>query len=404
MIASNKNFLIKYNILKNNISNKNKSRITNSLFEILSKINFKKDIFHQFSKKCSLDFKKKDLTKYKKFKNIVIIGMGGSIQGSKAIYGFLQKKIKKNLIFFDNPEHKYIEKKLNKINLKQTLYIIISKSGNTIETLTMVNMIKKGFLNSKNTIIITEKKKSALYEFSKKYRIKLIEHKNYIGGRYSVLSEVGLLPSYLMGLNIDEFKKNILNLFKKDRIKILVKNLSLLTEYYSLNKIKTIVFLNYAPEVKEFLFWLQQLISESLGKKGRGLLPKISTAPKDHHSLLQLYLDGPKDKLFYVISSKASNNQKITQNYFNKNFNFISGKNLFKIIDAQQKAVVKVFKKKNIPLIEIKINKFSEKTLGELFAYFMIETIVVGKNLKINPFDQPAVEEVKKLTKKILTN
>ena len=128
----------------------------------------------------------------------------------------------------------------------------------------------------------------------KKKKILLIEHKNYIGGRYSVLSEVGMVPAYFMGLKIKFFRKNLLSFFKSKKKNFLIDNVSKLTHIYKTKKINSIILLNYAPEVNNFLYWLQQLIAESLGKKGKGIIPIVSPAPKDHHSLMQLYLDGPK--------------------------------------------------------------------------------------------------------------
>ena len=160
--------------------------------------------------------------------------------------------------------------------------------------------------------------------------------------------------------------------------------------------------LNYAPEIDNFLYWCQQLIAESLGKKGKGMMPIISTAPRDHHSLMQLYLDGPKDKLFYIFSLKANKKMKIKQNIFGKGFSYIKNKNFDEVKEAQKNALIKVLKKKKISYREFAINKKNEETLGGLFSYFISETILVGKLLGINPFDQPAVEQVKVLTNRLL--
>ena len=153
----------------------------------------------------------------------------------------------------------------------------------------------------------------------------------------------------------------------------------------------------------KFLFWDQQLIAESLGKKNKGFFPIISTVPKDHHSLLQLYLDGPKDKLFIIFSTEEKMTKKLKINKFLKNKFFLNNKRLEQIKLAQKKAILKTFKKNKISFREFKIKKINEETIGELFSYFILETILVSKLSNIDPFDQPAVEEVKKITKKILT-
>ena len=129
----------------------------------------------------------------------------------------------------------------------------------------------------------------------------------------------------------------------------------------------------------------------------------ISPAPRDHHSLLQLYLDGPQDKLFYVFSSDTDNKKKIRSNILEKKFNFLNNKSLNQIKIAQKNAFLKTLKKKRIPFREFKIRALNEEVLGELFSYFILETVIVGKLANINPFDQPAVEEVKIKTKKFLS-
>ena len=137
-------------------------------------------------------------------------------------------------------------------------------------------------------------------------------------------------------------------------------------------------------------------------EKGLGFLPVISNVPKDHHSLLQLYLDGPKDKLFNIFSFDTKYSEKISINYSDDLKSFLHQKKLSKVKNAQKNSLIKSFNKKGISFREIKIKKINEEVIGELFSFFIIETIVVGKLLNINPFDQPAVEEIKINTKKLL--
>ena len=211
-----------------------------------------------------------------------------------------------------------------------------------------------------------------------------------------------MVPAHFMGLKIKNFRNNLLSIFKGSKKKMLLRNVAQLFQIYSSKKIKSIVFLNYSPELNDFLYWLQQLISESLGKNGKGLMPSISQAPKDHHSLLQLYLDGPRDKLFYVFSSSNLTKLKIKNNLFGKKYNFLKKKRVSKVILSQKKSFINTLKKKDISYREFHINKISEESIGELFSYFMVETALLGKVINVNPFDQPAVESVKKLTIKYL--
>ena len=383
---------------------KNLKTLFNKIFiQILNEIKLEKNVFNSLSNKYNFSFKKKDLAKYKKFKNIVVVGMGGSILGSEAIYFFLKRKIKKNLFFLNDLNPSEIKELKKVLNFKNTLFIIISKSGFTTETLTnflMLNIIKK---NSKNIILISEKKNSPLFNLSKKYHIEFIEHKSFIGGRYSVLSEVGIVPSYLMGLKIEKLRLNIKKCLRANHKRFLQDSVIKLASIYKKKQKTNVIFLNYEPKLEKFLHWCQQLLAESLGKNGYGFLPCISNVPKDHHSLLQLYLDGPKNKVFHFLSieEKKTNNQKI--NIHNKDTKFLNNKSLNQIKTAQKNALIKVFKKNKIPYKETIIKNLNEETLGELFSYFMIETAIVGKLINIDPFTQPSVEQVKIFTKKLLS-
>tara|TARA_Y100000996_G_scaffold173085_1_gene134477 strand:- start:13 stop:1137 length:1125 start_codon:yes stop_codon:yes gene_type:complete len=338
--------------------------------------------------------------KFKKFKTIFIIGMGGSILGAKAIYDFLKHKIKKNFIFIDNLDENYLKSIKKNNSLSKSLFIIISKSGNTIETITNTYFFKS-FLKSKNTIILTENKNSFLRNLAKEKKFNFLEHKKFIGGRYSVLSEVGMLPAYLMGFKVENFKKNLSKFIYNK--KIILSSANLINKL-KIKNAKILVFFNYVPELNNFLYWSQQLFAESLGKNKKGFIPVISNAPKDHHSLLQLYLDGPKDKVFYIFSSSKRGNLKTKSNFFNANVKYLRKKKYNDIKDSQKNAFLRVLKNKKIPFREINIQKFNEDTIGKLFLQFIMETIILGKLINVNPFDQPAVEEVKVLTKKFLVS
>ena len=383
--------------------NKKLNTVYSRIFKnVVKNLDISLDTFHILSNKFKFNFEKKDIDQFKRFKNVVIIGMGGSILGSEAIYLFLRKKIKKNFLFLDNIDLDKLKKFSNKARSDKTLFIVISKSGNTIETLSnfiALRIIKK---NSKNIVIISGKNNNSLYKLSKKMKLQHIEHKNYIGGRYSVLSEVGMVPAYLMGLNIKKIRKNLLTHLKTKNKIFLKDSVVKLTNLLINNKFQNLIFFNYVPQLEKFLYWNQQLIAESLGKKEKGFLPLISNAPKDHHSLLQLYLDGPKDKLFYIFSTERFNDKKIITKNLDKNLDFLNNKSLNQIKIAQKNAFIKVLKRKKIPFREFIIKDFSEQNLGELFSYFTLETALIGKLSNINPFDQPAVEQVKVDAKRLL--
>ena len=368
--------------------------------EIVASIDDSEKTLNILNKNYKFNFNLNDLKKFKKFKKIAIVGMGGSILGTEAIYNFLKFKIKKKVYFFNNLDNSMIVN-FEKTKNNNTLFIIISKSGNTIETLTNLSFLKILKNKSKSLIIISEKKDNVLYSLVKKFNLFFIEHKKTIGGRYSVLSEVGIVPAFLMGLDILQIRRNIrkyISFKEKGFLKDSVIKLACILKEKKLNNL---IFLNYCPELEKFLYWCQQLVAESLGKNNFGYMPIISNVPKDHHSLLQLYLDGPKKNFFYIFSSKENFSKKINNKNISK-INYLNQKTLDEIKDAQKSALIKSLLKKKISFREFVINKKDEKTIGELFSYFILETIFVGKLVGINPFNQPAVEQVKIFTKMLL--
>ena len=400
------NLILNNYIPKEYIDKKIKKNFSKKISQILQKI--KKEIkdtnktLNILSKSYNFNLKFKNLKNFKKFKTITLIGMGGSILGSEAIYAFLQGRIKKRINFINDLDPEKIKNLKKYKNFNKSLFLIISKSGNTTETLSnffSLNILKK---NAKNIIVISERKNNYLFNITKKLNLYYIEHKPNIGGRYSVLSEVGMVPAYLMGLDIYKIREKI-NQFITGSSQSYLKDSSIkLACLLHIKKLNNLIFLNYSPKFEKFLFWCQQLIAESLGKKQKGFLPVISNVPKDHHSLLQLYLDGPKDKIFHIFNTKQNFKTKIDIKRFG-NKNYLSDQNLRTIKNAQQKALIKTFQEKKIPFREFQIKKVNEETIGELFSYFILETIIIGELNKINPYDQPAVELVKTYTKKILS-
>lgn len=371
--------------------------------KIFENINSENQTLNVLSRKYKFNFKIKELKKFLKFKTVAIIGMGGSILGSKSMYYMFKDKIKKKFYFFDDIDSKKISSFKKKEKMKDVLFIVVSKSGTTVETLSIFLDLKILKKNAKNIIIISEKKNNPLRTISKKFRLYFVEHKINIGGRYSVLSEVGIIPAYLMGLDVIKLRSALLEFLKGKKKLFLMDSVVKLACLLKNNKIKNIIFLNYAPELEKFLFWCQQLIAESLGKRNKGFLPTISNVPKDHHSLLQLYLDGPQDKIFYIFSVKKYIKRKInTKGILENKEKFLNKKNLEDIKNAQKNALIKVFKNKKIPYRNFELRNVNELVLGELFSYFILETILIGKLIEINPYNQPAVELVKTMTKKLL--
>jgi len=354
------------------------------------------EVINSLKSNYKYSYSQKFINKFKnKFSSIKLIGMGGSILGTKAIYSFLKHKVKKRIYFYDN-----LVPIIKKVKNQNFLNLVISKSGNTLETISNTNNIVKK--NQKN-IFITDKDNNYLRTLANKLQAEIVDHNNFIGGRYSVLSEVGMLPSSLVGLDSKKFKQFNNLVKKKNFINSLIYNVSNILFFVKRKKNNSII-LNYDESSDDLFKWYQQLIGESLGKNRKGIFPFISTMPKDNHSLLQLYLDGPQKNFFTFFGIKEKGSNKIMNNSTLNTFNFIKNKKFSQILDAQRIATQKVFSKKNIPFRSFEIKKKNKETLGELFTFFILETILLGQCLKLNPYNQPAVELIKTRTKKILSN
>ena len=378
------------NLIFENFENKKINlKLKSYLKELISS---KNEVINSLSRGYKYSYTKKSIKKLKGYKDIRIFGMGGSSLGTLAIYDFLKHKINKNFYFLTNLNQKI------KFPKKKYLNLVISKSGNTLETIVNSNLyINK---NDKN-VLVSDNKKSILREISMKLKSDIIDHNNFIGGRYSVLSEVGMLPAELMGLDSRKFKKFDNLVANKKFLNSLIINVSNILELIKRKKFNSVI-LNYDETTENFLKWYQQLVAESLGKKGNGIFPIISNMPKDNHSLMQLYLDGQKNNFYTFFYTKDQNYQKLNQDIIPGSLKFLKKKNLGNILHSKILATKKVFQKKKIPFRSFYLKSKNEEVLGELFTYFILETILLAKALKINPYDQPAVELIKIETKKIL--
>ena len=376
--------------LKNFKVKKNNSKIKRIFSSLIKE---KNEVLLSMSTNYKNSFNNKILNKYKNNYNFRVIGMGGSTLGTQAIYDFLENKIRKKFSFLDN-----LQSNRERNEKKKITNLIVSKSGNTIETIVNSNIfIKK---NHKN-IFITENKNNYLFQLAQKIKAEIIHHNNYIGGRYSVLSEVGMLPAELMGLKSEKFRQYNSLIKNKNFLSSLIRNVSS-TLFFIKNKKFNSIIINYDERSENLFKWYQQLIAESLGKKKKGLLPIVSNMPKDNHSVMQLYLDGFKNNFYTFFYVHENKSEKIKNNLLLRELKFLKSKNISNIMYAQKKATEKVFNTKNIPFRSFEVKKRDEETMGQLFCFFVLETILLGKALNIDPYNQPSVELIKKETKKIL--
>ena len=352
-------------------------------------------LLQSLTSKFKYSYNNKNIKSFKSYSKVNLVGMGGSILGAKTIYSFLKHKVKKNFSFYDNLQFQNILK-----SNKKNINLVISKSGNTIETISNFNLLLQKQKNNKN-IILCEKNNNFLSFLAKKLKAEIFEHKNYIGGRYSVLSETGMLPAELMGLNEKKFKRFNYLIKNKYFINALIGNVISIVTQIKQGRTNSVI-LNYDEKSNDLFKWYQQLMAESLAKNGKGIFPIVSTMPKDNHSLLQLYLDGPKNNFYTFFSVRETNSQKLNNSNLFEKYSILKNKNIYEILNSQKKATENVFLGKKIPFRSFEIINRNEETLGELFCFFILETILLGYLLKVNPFDQPGVELLKNETKKIL--
>ena len=381
--------------LRNFKSNKKTNNQKKKILKIFKKLLISHNqILYSLGNKYKDSYEKKLILSLKKINHVSLVGMGGSILGAKAIYSFLKPK-KKKFKFIDN-----LSNVLFKKNNQKSINLIISKSGNTLETISNSNIL----IDKKNeNIFLTENKKNYIKSLAEKLKARVVHHNNFIGGRYSVLSEVGMLPAQLMGFKPEKLRRLNQLVNNKNFVNILIQNVISLLTLIKKKKTNSII-LNYDERSNDLFSWYQQLVAESLGKKNKGILPIISTMPRDNHSLMQYYLDGVKNHFFTFFFVKEKDSFKIKNNQVLNSHFYIKNKSLNDITFSQFLATKKVFIKNNIPFRSFVIQKRSEETLGELFTFFILETILLGMAMKIDPFNQPAVELIKKETKKILIN
>ena len=389
-----------FNFLKNNsITYKNNLRKCSEIFKNLlnNKENFFLNTLSEGYQKSL--FLKRIFLKKTIHKNILIVGMGGSVLGTKMLSSFFG--LDRNYFFLDSLNNStvndFIKKDLSKFSI-----FIISKSGQTLETLTNCNIILNNFKKikkeiSKNFIIISEKN-SVLHNFARKNNILFFEHNVNLSGRYSVLSEAGLL---MFNLDYKKIIQGINSVLKKDLKKNLINNAATLLTLMTKSKIDTHVSLIYSHNLLNYGFWHQQLLAESIGKNGKDFTPIISECPKDHHSIMQLYLGGKRNKFFTFFKTINNKIDQPITDYFDQKFKKSS---LDNIVHAQFNATINVFKKNLIPFRVILIDqKKPIQSFISLLVYSMLETAILCKALDLNPFNQPAVEAIKKETYSLLS-
>ncbi|HWY64026.1 MAG TPA: hypothetical protein VNX61_02350 [Rhizomicrobium sp.] len=351
----------------------------------------------------------------KGFATVAVLGIGGSSLGGQALTAL--RKVQKPFVeFHDNPDPFHWAKALKRFDLKKTHFIAISKSGGTAETLmqvlTAADALEKLGVKQlkKHFTIITEPHQSALADFADSIGAARLDHPLGVGGRYSVLTMVGALPGLAMGLNFKQLRAGAQAALEQ------VLNAAAPADapaacgaalHYALsqqNKLATTILWPYADDLAVFGGWWRQLWAESLGKEGQGSTPVSVLGPVDQHSQLQLFRDGPGNALFTLMAvdtkGKGLTAPRARANALG--LKYLAGKKMGDLVDAEARATAQTLFKNGRPVRRIYLTQVDEFHMGALMMHFMLETIIMGKLMGVDPFNQPGVEEGKILARQYL--
>jgi len=349
-----------------------------------------------------------------RFKRVFVLAVGGSSLGGKTLAA-IAKGSADNITFMESIDGGTIAKNLEnitKIDLANTLFLVISKSGETIETICQSLIVIEKFRQSgiknfsDNFIFITQNQENTIAKIALEIGSKIYHHPENIGGRFSYLTIVGLLPAAICGLDIfairDGARRVLEGFISQDLMQNHIAQIAAHQLYLSAQGFGGNVVMPYIDALKDFTDWYRQLWAESLGKNGFGSTPINSMGTIDQHSQLQLYLDGPRDKFFtFVVNQNMQNDFWIVD--LGRCKTLFGGKNLAEIVRVEQESTIEMLNQKKLPIRILEVVKLDEATISALMMQMFLETILVAKVKNINPFDQPAVELRKVLAKQYLT-
>ncbi len=354
----------------------------------------------------------------KSIDTIVVLGIGGSSLGAKAIYEFLKpmEELKRKLIFFETTDPINISNTLKEIDISKTHFLVISKSGGTVETISIFKYLYALNQNSNLYTFITDRG-SNLEKFAKEIESKVFYLPDNIGGRFSVLSVVGLIPLALCDIDIKLLLKGadeISNSFFNDgKFKDILLNKAI---FYAKNQNRYNIncLFAYSQTLQYFTEWYVQLWGESLGKKQRhssfnvGLTPIGLIGPKDQHSFLQLIMEGTRDKSITFIKLEKFEHQLNIPNLSLKHLeslDILNGVSFHQLLTMQSDSIIEALtNEQDIPLDEILLPCVDAKSIGALIYYYELLTSLVGELLDIDTYNQPGVEAGKIILKKKLEN
>lgn len=357
----------------------------------------------------------------KRFKQVYVIGTGGSSLGSKTLINALQHRINKHenyptVDFLENVDPQTILNVMDQIDLKHTGFVVISKSGSTPETVALYHLMQDLYLKDERVLkdhflMISDPKPSVLRDIAQANDISILDHASHVGGRFSVFTNVGLLPAAIAGIDVEQilngaevYLQHFIQDCDANAVSAATTGAEFQVAHYRDQAASMAVMMPYCDGLYHFCYWFRQIWAESLGKDGIGSTPVNAMGAVDQHSQVQLYLGGPNDKTYTILSAQdlvtdprlslaAVNDEKL---------NYLKGHQLGDVFQAMQESTVETLCQNDRPTREIQLKELNERALGQLLMHFMLETVLASKMLNINAFDQPAVEQGKILTRQKL--
>lgn len=357
----------------------------------------------------------------KSFKHVVVLGIGGSSLGAATLYRLTEREFGGNapqMHFFDNVDPQRYEAFFDAVDLSTVGILAVSKSGGTAETLVQIllfaDALRKAGIDdlADRTVAISEKSDSPLRRFAEANNIPVFEHDPNIDGRYSVLSLVGMLPAMIAGVDVNAVRSGaaeVLNATvsadQAEQSPVAMGALINvgLSDHHGVSQT---VLMPYLDRLDRLGLWYRQIWAESLGKNGKGSTPVVGVGAIDQHSQVQIYIDGPKDKLFTIVyGPHVGTGPKIQKDLIAKmddGVDYLEGRTLGDLIDAEQRATADTLIANKLPTRIIRLASLDERALGALFMHFILETIIAARLWQVDPFGQPAVEQGKVLARQYL--
>ena len=350
---------------------------------------------------------------------VMVVGIGGSSLGSCAVYRALRISPPArggvggggsgiNLSFYDTVDNHQLIQAIETIRRvaaegRQVILNIISKSGTTLETLAnarvLLKVLQEVSPDWKNQVVITSEPESKLTAWAKEQGIDCLPNPKNVGGRFSVMSAVGLFPLAMAGVDISSLHDG----GKEVDYSLACQSAAVIYANYKAGKIMHDLFL-FDKDLEDLGKWHRQLVGESLGKSGQGITPLVSIGSADLHSMFQLYISGPKDKFTSFVTIDRGEHVKVEE--FEPGFDAlapdITKKTLTDIMTAIVAGVKEAYKKHDLPYVEFHFEAPTEKEFGRFLQFKLVEVMCLAKLMGVDAFGQSSVEEYKKITEKLL--